>query len=383
MTKQTKSLGGLADLQASPTPTPETTEERIDRLERRLLQVETLLNDVMQQLDRPYRDQPLFDGKPHGNGKPNPVKPKQANPVKPKQAKPKQAKPKAEKAKKAPTPPVPPATEEETQAYAEATITFLLQDPEKLWHGAKLRKSIQKHCATSSQRATLAIKLLRRTGHLLIVKDVEVDGSILKGAYQFVPDPQTPEADTKPQPPTPPKPASQALSQEKTQVDNIAIIALLSQEPDKLWGSENLRNTIKELCSLSNKQVASAIKRFRKTGHLSLQKDVEVDGSILKGSFQFVQNPEPTAAQIAIQEKQAALLLEQQAESAKITADACDKLLSVLESSDRITPEALIEMGIGEKQQRRIRKSDAYKESGIQYKKLPDESHEYSIEPTS
>ena len=77
MTKQTKSLGGLADIQASPPP--ETTEERIDRLERRLTQAETLLNDVMQQLDRPYRDQPLFDGKPHGN-----EKPQQANPVKPK-----------------------------------------------------------------------------------------------------------------------------------------------------------------------------------------------------------------------------------------------------------------------------------------------------------
>ena len=36
-----------------------------------------------------------------------------------------------------------------------------------------------------------------------------------------------------------------------------------------------------------------------------------------KDAFQFVQNPEPTAEQIAIQEKQAALLLEQQAESAR------------------------------------------------------------------
>ena len=59
MTKQTKSLGGLADLQASPPPTPETTDQRVDRLERRLTQAEVLLNDVMQQLDRPYRDQSL------------------------------------------------------------------------------------------------------------------------------------------------------------------------------------------------------------------------------------------------------------------------------------------------------------------------------------
>ena len=377
MTKQTKSLGGLADIQASPPP--ETTEERIDRLERRLTQAEVLLNDVMQQLDKPYRDQHV-NGKPHRSEKPqqaNPVKPQQANPAKPQQAKPQQTKP-----KRVNPPPLPPATEAQTQAHAEAAITFLSQDPEKLWHGAKLRTAVKDHCATSNQKAILAMKLLRRTGYLVIVKDVEVCGETLDGAYKFIPDPQTPEADPKPTPPTPHTPASQALSQEKTQADNIAIIALLSQEPDKIWGCENLRSAIQELCSLSNKQVASAIKRFRKTGHLSLQKDVEVDGSILKGAFQFVQNPEPTAEQIAIQEKEAALLLEQQAESARKTADACDKLLSVLASSDRITPEALIEMGIGEKQQRRVRKSDAYKESGASYKRLPDETHEYSLEIT-
>ena len=90
MTKQTKSLGGLADIQASPPPTPETTEERIDRLERRILQAETLLNDVMQQLDRPYRDQPLFDGKTHSNGKPRQAKPPAP---KPKKAQPKKIAP--------------------------------------------------------------------------------------------------------------------------------------------------------------------------------------------------------------------------------------------------------------------------------------------------
>ena len=372
MSKQ-KAIGTLADLQSTQ-PVPETTDTRVDNLEKRVAQLETLLNDVMQQLDQPYRDQKNFDGKPHGNGKPNPAKPKQA---KPKQAKPKQAKP-----KKVNPPSLPPATEAQTQAHAEAAITFLSQDPEKLWHGGQLRKAIQKHCATSNQRATLAIKLLRRTGYLVVLSNVEVDGSILKGAFQFVPDPQTPEADPKPTPPTPHTPASQALAQEKTQADNITIIAFLSQEPDKIWDCENLRSAIQELCSLSNKQVASAIKRFRKTGHLVFQKDVEVDGSILKGAFQFVQNPEPTAEQIAIQEKEAALHLEQQAESARKTADACDKLLSVLASGDRITPEALIEMGISKKQQNWMRKSDAYKESGASYKRLPDETHEYSLEIT-
>ena len=192
MTKhnQTKSLGTLADFQSAPEPTPETTDQRVDQLERRLTQAETLLNDVMQQLDRPYRDQPLFDGKPHGNGKPNPVKPKQANPVKPKQVKPQLAKPKTKKAKKAQTPPVPPATEAQTQAHAEAIITFLSRDPEKLWHGSTLRTEIQKNCDLSSDQVALAIKNLRKSRHIVVVRNVEVDGEMLDGALQFVSNPQ-------------------------------------------------------------------------------------------------------------------------------------------------------------------------------------------------
>ena len=216
MTKQTKSLGGLADIQASTPPTPETTDQRVDQLERRLTQAEVLLNDVMQQLDKPYRDQPLFDGKPHGNGKPqqaNPVKPQQANPANPQQAKPQQTKP-----KRVNPPPLPPATEEET--------------------------------------------------------------------------------------------------------------------PDE-------------------KQAKEAAKRLA-----------------------------AKQAKQARKEKHDALVITQQAESAKITADACDKLLSVLDNGDRITTKELIDMGISFSQQKRLRESDAYKASGIQCEKLPDETYEYSIETT-
>ena len=207
MTKQTKSLGGLADIQASPPPTPETTEERIDRLERRLTQAEVLLNDMMQQLDKPYRDQHV-NGKPHRSGKPQ-----QANPVKPQQAKPQQTKP-----KRVNPPPLPPATEEET--------------------------------------------------------------------------------------------------------------------PDE-------------------KQAKEAAKRLA-----------------------------AKQAKQARKEKHDALVIAQQAESAKITADACDKLLSVLDNGDRITTKELIDMGISFSQQKRLRESDAYKASGIQCEKLPDETYEYSIETT-
>ena len=84
---QTKSLGSLTDFQSAPQPTPETTDERIDRLERRILQVETLLNDVMHQLDKP-NTQP----KSKMNGKPKAQKSKPPTP-KPKKAKPKKIAP--------------------------------------------------------------------------------------------------------------------------------------------------------------------------------------------------------------------------------------------------------------------------------------------------
>ena len=173
---QQKTLGTLADFQSAPQPTPETTDERFDRLERRLSQVETLLNDIMQQLDKPYRDQP------HSNGKTKQAKPKQA---KPKQAKP--STPKAKTTQKAPTPPTPAPTEEQKQADIEALIAFLHQHPDRLWKTTHLHKAIKEHSNLSNKRAASAIKRLRKTAHLVIVKDVEVDGEILVGAYKFIP----------------------------------------------------------------------------------------------------------------------------------------------------------------------------------------------------
>ena len=84
---QRNTLGSLTDFQSAPQPTPETTDERIDRLERRILQVETLLNDVMHQLDKP-NTQP----KSKMNGKPKAQKSKPPTP-KPKKAKPKKIAP--------------------------------------------------------------------------------------------------------------------------------------------------------------------------------------------------------------------------------------------------------------------------------------------------
>ena len=168
---QSKALGTLIDFQTTPHIEPETTDERIDRLERRLIQVETLLNDVMQQLDRPFRD--LHNKK---NGKPSQAKQK-TKPVKP--SSPKQAKQK--------TPTVQP-TPSHSKADIQAVTEFLKQHGDRLWHGNKLQKAIKESCESiSNKRLKSVLKTLRKDGKITIVANVEVDGVLLKGAYQFTP----------------------------------------------------------------------------------------------------------------------------------------------------------------------------------------------------
>ena len=164
---QTKSLGSLTDFQTAPQPAPETTDERIDRLERRVLQVESLLNDVMQQLDRPFRD--LHNKQ---NGKPSQAKQK-TKPVKPSSLK--QAKQK--------TPTVQP-TPSHSKADIQAVTEFLKQHGDRLWHGNKLRKAIKERCeGISNKRLKSVLETLRKDGKITIV----ANGVLLKGAYQFTP----------------------------------------------------------------------------------------------------------------------------------------------------------------------------------------------------
>ena len=166
---QTKSLGTLTDFQSDIPHTPEPTDERIDRLERRLIQVETLLNDVMQQLDRPFRD--LHSKQ---NGKPSQAKPKPVKPSSPKQAKQK--------------PPTVQPTPSHSKADIQAVTEFLQQHGDRLWHGNQLRKAIKERCeGISNKRLKSVLETLRKDGKITIVANVEVDGVLLKGAYQFTP----------------------------------------------------------------------------------------------------------------------------------------------------------------------------------------------------
>lgn len=66
MPKQ-KSIGTLADIAAPPSETPPERETDIEALSRRVATLETLINDVMQQLDQPFRGETQ-----RGNGKPKP-----------------------------------------------------------------------------------------------------------------------------------------------------------------------------------------------------------------------------------------------------------------------------------------------------------------------
>ena len=85
----------------------------------------------------------------------------------------------------------------------------------------------------------------------------------------------------------------------------------------------------------------------------------------------------------AKQEKVIALEKAQKAVSAKLTAESLEKLLSLLATGDRINLEELKAAGINTNQQKNMRKSAAFKESGIQCQGGPGIPCEYWIEPTS
>ena len=63
--RESKALGSLNDFVATP-ELPFDAETEIHALKQRVLTLESLLNDVMQQLDKPFRDQNLNGQKqPH------------------------------------------------------------------------------------------------------------------------------------------------------------------------------------------------------------------------------------------------------------------------------------------------------------------------------
>lgn len=154
-----RSIGTLADIAASPQgPEPDSTQAQIDALTKRVETLENLLADVMMQLDKPYQDE-------HAEQTPKP-------------------KPKApSKAKKKGT--------AETDLFLEADLQaitdFGQQHGDRLWHMTTLAKAIRDTCGISRKRVQKALVALRENGTIKVIENVEVDGEMLKGAYQFPP----------------------------------------------------------------------------------------------------------------------------------------------------------------------------------------------------
>ena len=156
-----RSIGTLADIAASPqVPEPDSTQAQIDALTQRVATLEKLLADVMMQLDKPYQNR-------HAKQKPKP-KPKA------------QPKPKPKGPAETPSP--------FREADIQAIINFLeQQDPDRLWHVTKLAKAIRDTCGISRKRIQKAFSELKTNGTIKIIENVEVDGEVLKNAYQFTP----------------------------------------------------------------------------------------------------------------------------------------------------------------------------------------------------
>ena len=235
MTKQTKPLGGLADIQASPPPTPETTDQNVlTGLKRRLItsrnttqRCDATARSSVQRSIAIRRENPQQrETKTDETG----------DPVKPKQAKPKQVKPQLAKPKRVNPPPLPPATESQTKAHSEAAITFSKSGSRKALARCKVTHSRQRtlrhqqpesHLSDETSAPNRTSCDCKRCGSLR--RDTRTErislSPILKHPRRIRN--QRHQRHT---------PDSQALTQEKTQADNITIIAFLSQEPDKIWG---------------------------------------------------------------------------------------------------------------------------------------------------
>lgn len=178
--KQTASLGQLKNYTTPPETPPEPldTQAQIDALTHRVATLEGLLADVMLQLDKPYQNR---HAKPHTETpktakpkqKPNPANRKEKPKPKPK-PKPKQTQPAKDK-----TP---------SEADITAVTAYLQQHPGRCYHGKTLRTEIKENCeGLSNSRMNRVLKTLSKAGKLTIVENVEVDGEMLTGAYQYTP----------------------------------------------------------------------------------------------------------------------------------------------------------------------------------------------------
>ena len=204
---KTRALGNLADFAASaPSPTPRSTEERLENIEARLENIEArleniekilntmlyTLSDINENFDKVSK-QPKAKQAHQKKASPPPQK-KAVSESKPKKkVHQEESAPKTEKTEKiekaaivhSPTP----------EEAMRAVVEFAQQSPDTLWQVTKFKEAIRDASGIGTKHITKACAELRENGTLKRIENVEVDGEMVKSAFQFVlQDEETPDA---------------------------------------------------------------------------------------------------------------------------------------------------------------------------------------------
>jgi len=236
-----RSIGTLADIAASPQePEPDSTQAQIDALAKRVATLESLLADVMLQLDNVY------------HGKPDTKK-----------SKPQKQRP-------------------ETKDSASPADKILMQ----MASGPQLRLEIIEKCGLSEDAGKKAWSYLFTTGQVEKTGEKKDGASLWQICENPIPISEKPEAKTKNTVSKTPSPFLEA--------DIQAIIDFGQQHGDRLWRTTTLAKTIRDACGISRKRIANAFVVLKENGTLKIVENVEVDGELLKGAYQFAPKEEDT-----------------------------------------------------------------------------------------
>ena len=164
--RESKALGNLNDFVTMPEPVFDA-ETEIEALKKRVLTLESLLNDVMQQLDKPFKDQSS-----KGKKKPDLKIPKPA-----------------ENSVGSPTPKgtTAPTITEEDREKDILTISTILEKEEtgKIYPARHFQKYLRERTGISANRCKMVVRKLKSDGKITTLENVEIDGEMHQHAYVF------------------------------------------------------------------------------------------------------------------------------------------------------------------------------------------------------
>ena len=240
-----KSIGTLADIAASPPePEPDSTQAQIDALAKRVATLENLLADVMLQLDKPYQNG-------HAEQTPKPTQQKQR-----------------------------PETKDSSESPADKILTQMASGPQ-------LRLDIIEKCGLSEDAGKKAWSYLFTTGQVEKTGEKKDGASLWQICENPVPQKQKPKGPA-------PKPKKPAETSPFLEADIEAITDFGQQHGDRLWHMTTLAKTIRDTCGISRKRIEKAFAALKESGTLKIVENVEVDGEMLKGAYQFAPKEEDT-----------------------------------------------------------------------------------------